>query len=139
MALNVKRALEQKIRNERILYILRRTEGFSTIRVVYNEKTYRVQAYLGYSKFILVSGGEEVMVSLNDFKPILRELDSMTKEESKDYDYYSNLILQSVGNKSEFLNNIHLFMDWIDDKNFDDYDFIGRGYAISEEDYEENY
>ena len=119
---------------ERITYILRRVEGFTNLEVVYNEKSYRVKAYLGKYKFILepLSGGKEVMVSLDDFKPVLRKLDSMTKEESKEYDHYSNLILQSVGNKSKFLNNIHLFMDWIDDKNFDDHDFIGRGYAISE-------
>ena len=38
---------------ERITYILRRVEGFTNLEVVYNEKFYRVKAYLGKYKFIL--------------------------------------------------------------------------------------
>lgn len=119
---------------ERITYILRRVEGFTNLEVVYNEKFYRVKAYLGKYKFILepLSGGKEVIVSLDDFKPVLRKLDSMTKEELGVYDNYLNRVIKSVGNKKDFLSEIRSLLVWIDDNNFDEINMIGKGYAISE-------
>lgn len=121
-------------RKERLMYILRRVEGFTNLKVVYNEKSYRVKAYLGQYKFILepLSGGKEVIVSLDDFKPVLRKLDSMTKEESREYDRNRDKILEDAGNKEDFLCAIRIFLQRIDENNFDELNLIGQGYAISE-------
>ena len=77
----------------------------------------------GHELGVNIKTTERAHFKLEECKPYLRTLDSMTEEEYKEWQYYKKAIVESCDERLE----LH---DWFDVNKFDYRDLISKGLAL---------
>ena len=104
--------------------ILPRIGGNLTVR--YAQKEYRVIGYLDDRVRLILKDPQqsdcELIVEMEQVKPLLRKMDSMSLEEKLRYQE----LLDGVANRTKGVWEV---IEWLNDKQFDYKDLIGEGLA----------
>ena len=82
----------------------------------------------GHELGVNIKATERTRFKLEECKPYLRTLDSMNKEEYKEWQYYKNAIVESCDERLE--ERIRELHDWFDANKFDYRGLIHKGLAV---------
>lgn len=98
-----------------------------------------VQVYFGNINKCSIQVGSNISYSLEETKPWLRPMSSMTEEEKKRYNQFIYHLeaysLPNYGGDFVFADEIHELQDWLNKKHFDYRGLIEKRLAISTEEY----
>ena len=96
------------------------------VNVKYAQKEYKVIGYYDYRHKLILQDLQqpecELIVEMERVKPLLRPMDSMTRQEKDEY----HSLLDGVANQTKGVWEV---TEWLNDNSFDYKDLIGQGLA----------
>ena len=98
----------------------------SSLIVIYAQKEYKVIGYRDYREKLILRDPQqpdcEIIVEMDQVKPLLRKMDSMTNDEKEHY----QSLLNGVASQT---TGVWEVTEWLNRKLFDYKDLIGQGLA----------